>query len=173
MKNLLLCLTALTLTTGSAAANMLGQGTQTLRISGLFDPDTEAGSRFNLDVGFGYFVADYVEIGLAVSIFSDDFVDAYALGGYGEFNFDTATAFVPFVGLSLRFINSDFSYGELKESSSAGVLGLYGGSKYFITESLALTATLGVDVATDDVFTEEDDITNTDFRFDLGLRFYF
>ncbi|HMP73344.1 MAG TPA: hypothetical protein PKE55_08805 [Kiritimatiellia bacterium] len=173
MKRILASFSALLLTSAVASAVMLGQGTQALRLSGFFDPDTVAGTRFDLEVGYGYFVVDYLEIGGSVGIYTDSIVDTYILRGYTEYNFDTATPIVPFAGLALSLYNSDVKFADTKESSSAAAIKLYGGSKYFMTQNLAITGTAGFEVATDDVFPQKRSVSNTDFRIELGLRYYF
>ena len=154
----------------SAPAAMIKQDTQELGIDGLIDPYTAGGSLIDLNVKYGFFPQDAVEMGTVVGFADDDVGTLFRLGGFAGYNFDTGTEWIPFIGgvLSYVSINSD-AY----DTGNAIALTFEGGVKYFIAENVALTLTAEISMATDDVFVKKDELTDTDSAFKLGFRFYF
>jgi len=148
-------------------------GTQEVQLYGGIDVDSAAGTAISLDAGYGYFVADYVEVGGLFGFANDDIVSSFSAGGFAEYNIETETDVIPFIGTQLRLIYTDIELLGQSESETAGAIGLYAGVKFFITENMAISVRVLGETATEDVYVEEDDISNVDVKFDFGLRYFF
>ena len=149
---------------------LFAKGVQEVQTEGMIDFDSGRGTRIDLTLGYGIFVQDYLEVGGRVSIARDDEAVAFGLAGFAEYNFDNGTWMIPFVGGSLGYETFDDAfYGD-----DAGlILGAYGGAKYFLRESVAITGTLNVEFGSGDVFLSDDGLDSTNIEFRLGLRAYF
>ncbi|NKB24927.1 MAG: hypothetical protein GKR87_11230 [Kiritimatiellae bacterium] len=152
---------------------MLSQGTGEVSIDGILDFDTANGSLFSMHVGSGKFFWDGIEIGLKGGFSIDDRVESIGLGVFTEYDFDNGTEMVPFVGISLDYEYVEIKIARVDESSGALVLGFNAGLKYFLVENVALAGKGELRFATDDVFAEDNGVGATDFRFTLGLRFFY
>lgn len=156
---------------GLATAQTLTAGTQELVVGGLLDPDTAADTQFDLSVKYGYFVADYLEVGGAGAISDNDAVSTYGIGGFVEYNFDLGTEVVPYVGAGLGWLNAD--YDIVGEDEDAIEFSGYGGVKYFIAQNIAISGELEFDWASEEIYLEDDDIADTNIQLNLGMRFFF
>ena len=168
MKKMLAALFAVFMLTSlsSFAAPMLGQGTRQLDVNGSIDDNGED-LALSLNVGAGYFIANMLEIGgtAAGSVVGD--FKTLSAGVSGEYNFDIGAIVVPFVGAGLSLAWRDFD-GDTDSyfvaSGSAGV-------KYFLVDTVALTAQANLLLATDDVYNGGKDAI--DWNLTLGTSFYF
>ena len=173
MKKFATLLAALSLA-ASAHAAPIALGTQEIQFNGGIDVDSVAGTAIEFSAGYGYFVADYVQVGGLFGFSNDDILSTFAVGGFAEYNIETETAVMPFVGTQLRLIYADVDTAFGSESETAGALGLYVGLKFFVTEDLALTMRALVETATEDIYPEEDgEVNNVDIGLDFGLRYFF
>ena len=154
--------------TGFAAT--LSQYTQEIVVNGNFDPDTAADTHYDLDVAYGYFIADYLEVGGEVFWSDDDFITTSGLGAFAEYNFDLGTEVVPFVGASIDYANAEID--EFDSDENAIVLGVRGGVKCFIAENIAISGQAVIEQATEDIYAEQDGVSDNDFRLELGMRFF-
>jgi len=172
MKRLIAVLAVLALAVTGQAAN-IDAGTYELELGGGIDFDGPSGTQFDLNAGMGYFVADYIEVGVRIALSDNDDVGSYGLGVFGEYNFDLGTQLVPFVGADVSWFNVDVEGEFVDESEDAGVLGVYGGVKYFLTEDVALYAQAEAELASEDIYLEDDDVENTNFLITWGIRYHF
>ena len=147
--------------------------TQELLFYGGIDFESPAGTDISLDAGYGYFVADYVEVGGLFGFDNDDIVSSFSAGGFAEYNIETETDVMPFVGTQLRVIYTDIEVAEESESETALALGLYAGVKFFVTEQMAVSVRVLGETATEDVYVENDEVSNVDIGFEFGLRYFF
>lgn len=170
MKKLVALAMLATITAVKVDAAAIALGTQEIRASGGIDFESATGTDIRLDLGYGYFIADYLEVGGLFGIEDNDRATSLRLGGFAEYNIETETNVIPFFGGQLRYIYADFDTGG---SDSAIAFGGYGGAKFFITENLALTARLLIEFATEEIYIEEDKVNDTDIVIDLGLNYYF
>ncbi len=90
---------------------------------------------------FGYFVTQHIEAGVTPSLSvikaGDETITSPGLGLYGTYNWLTADAkLLPYAGASINFIK------VIDQTETS--FGLYGGSKYFLTESLNIDGGLQV-----------------------------
>ena len=156
---------------GLAAGQTLTAGNQELVVGGLLDPDTAADTQFDLSVKYGYFVADYLEVGGAAAISDNDAISTYGIGGFVEYNFDLGTEVVPYVGAGLGWYNVE--YDIIDEDNDAIEFAGYGGVKYFIVQNIAISGELEYDWASEEIYPEDDDISDTNLQLNLAMRFFF
>jgi hypothetical protein len=150
----------------------LEEGTSEVSVSGLLDFESANGTLIDLNLFYGYFFVDYLEIGLAGSYLDDDAVQVWALGPKAEYNFDIGYSVVPFVGGSLLLAATEFK--DADKNDTAGIAGLEAGAKFFITEYAAISVSLVGEMATDDIYPVKDGKSdNTDIRAELGMRIFF
>ena len=115
-------------------------------------------------------VADYLEVGGEVFWSDDDFITTSGLGAFAEYNFDLGTEVVPFVGASIDYANAEID--EFDSDENAIVLGVRGGVKCFIAENIAISGQAVIEQATEDIYAEQDGVSDNDFRLELGMRFF-
>lgn len=177
----------------SSQAVKLQQDTQSLALAGNWDFQA---SRQQLNVGYGYFIMDYFEVGGLVEYAHDDNSTALGFGPKAEYNFELdIPVVVPFVGSSLMWKHGKVSTEQMvtvdgtdeagnpvttqdivssEETKNALALSVYGGAKFFITDAFAISAALVLEAATTDIYAKKDgDTGKTNARAELGLRYYF
>ena len=171
MKKVLIILTAIA--TGSTAmAASIGLGTKEVSLAGSLTMETPMGTDFAINLGYGYAVADNVVVGGIFGLQDNDVNTVFDIGGYGEFNFETATEWMPYVGGRLTWTSSDPD-SEFVDGVDALVLKPYGGLKYFFSDSVAAYAEFGWSVASDDVYVGDNlEAESTNYGILLGLRVY-
>lgn len=152
-------------------ATLLPEGTDELGLSGVVDFQTIGETLLDLNVSYGYYFVDDVQAGVLGSFRTDENYTAWALGLTMEYNFDLGTEFVPFVGGAVKYMQVDSEYAD--DGNGGVVLGVAGGAKFFLTEYLALTGGLTLEVATAEVFPSGDDLDIWHARLDAGLRVFF
>jgi hypothetical protein len=156
------------------AAN-LNEGTKELSFDGNVELDTAAGDAYQVGVGLGYFVADFVEVGGAISYADDDVATDYDIGVFGEYNFDLGTPVVPYVGLALSYAKSEIDAFDAggAEDQDAIVGTASAGVKYFLTEDLAIFGEARYAWATEDLYLNEDgELEEDNWDLNFGLRYY-
>lgn len=163
---------ALAAAQGSFAQPIL-QDSQEAGISAFLDFDTPNKTELRFTGQYGYFVLDYLEVGPRVKIFDNEVYTAWRLGGFCEYNIDTGTPWVPFVGAGLDLAGVDVATGGGGEDNVGLALGFTGGAKYFFTEQVALSSALNFEFATDDLYPSRDEVEDTDWNIEVGLRFFF
>lgn len=173
IKSLVSILLAGILSTAHAHAVNLLQGSREVGVSGLIDFDGGAGTLIALDASYGFFWADFVESGLHGGVMDNDVVSTWRLGLFTEYNFFRNTALVPYLGGSLDLLGTQLEVADGSSDEFAGSIGLDLGVKYFITDSVAVSTQLGLDVATADVYPAEDGAEDVNWDLTLGMRFFF
>jgi len=173
MKKIIASFIAMLFATAGAYAAPLALGTQELRLDGGLDFDSAAGTDLSLTAGYGYFIEDYIEVGGLLGISDNDFITALSVGAFGEYNIDTATEAIPFLGAQLRLIYADIDTGASSDSETALALGVYAGMKFFLTDGLAISGRLLVELASEEIYVEEDKVNDVDVAIDFGLRYFF
>ena len=150
----------------------LEEGTSEVSVSGLLDFNTASGTLTDVNLFYGYYLMDYFSVGLAGSYVDNDAVRMWALGPKAEYNFDVGYTAVPFIGCSLLIASTDYKATDLGDT--AGVAGLEGGVKFFVTEYAAISVALVGEIATEHIYPVKNGETdNTDARLELGMRLYF
>lgn len=164
---------ALVLLAGFAQGEMIFKGTRELGMSGFLDLDTVEDATIRLDVTFGQFVMDYLQIGTRAGLSISDPQRQFRGDLFTEYNIELNAAVLPYVALSIGILAADVEYEEIEGNdvafSTGGELGLKG----FLTEEVALFGGVEYLWASTKVFLANDKVENTDLRLKLGLRFYF
>ena len=169
---------ALALAAGIAAAAafsahaeaLVTKGSSELGIGGNLDFKSAVGTDVSLGVRYAYFFWDQISLGGTVGVADNDAATSFKIGGVGEYNFKLSdnyqpvigTDLVPFVGLGLSYQHVDIHH----EKENALVFTTEAGIKFFLTSGI-------FDLATKDIFPDDDDANKWNFALNLGMRFYF
>lgn len=146
----------------------LMEGTQELQLSGSLDWDSSSGDRTELKLGYGYFLAEGVEVGPRVSILDQNNDETYSLDAYLEYHYSLADNIAPYAGFSLGYISND----RADDSSALGATISFG-CKFFMVEDLALDFSFDHTQTTGDVFVTEDSFESHRSSLNMGLRFFY
>ena len=161
---------------GTTQAATLKAGTRELGVSGLLDPSGVDGAEVVLDASYGYFVQDCIELGGGLGYADVGYTSLTTLYGFGEYNFDLGTALVPFGGARVGWSSAETEIkvgpGKVTSDQDALTFGLYGGAKFFLVDNIALTAQANLDVATEDIYVNDNDLESINFTLTLGMRFF-
>ena len=181
-KNVICAITLLAVSSfGAAYANSesyLQAGTQEINAQGLVDFDAEDSYSVDLNAKYGYFIKDNWELGTNITT---DLSKSYKSGGIGlftEYNFTNSTNFVPYAGLATELIRADYSNKDDNldtESFDATAVNFKTalGVKYFISTSVALSAEVNYNIATDHLKVSCGDAKDSFTKFLIGTSFYF
>jgi opacity protein-like surface antigen len=152
------------------------EGTREFSISGGYDPDGVVGSELDLELGYGVFVRDAIEVGGRLGYISNESaglggVDSkiWALDGFVEYHFDMASMSVPYVGATLGYSNYDT--GALDDGCL--VYGPMVGVKYFIADNVAVDIALKYLLAGEEIFRNEGVMEDSDLKLSFGIRAMF
>ena len=152
----------------SASAARMEEGTQELGISGSAqDTDVLA---YTVEVGYGYFIAKDLVIGGNVGYEADDDAWEMNLGANIEYNFDTESTMVPFVGAGIRWAYADNGAGDNEDSY---VLVPNAGVKFFVVDTLSVGAKVAYYKADVERYKYEDEWKDNKVALEVETRFYF
>ncbi len=168
---------AATLARTADAEALITQGSSELGVGGQLDFASAVGTDVGIDVRYAYFFWDQISLGGVAGFGDNDAATSFKIGMVGEYNFKLSdqyrpivgTDFVPFAGLGLSYQYVDIYHNK----ESALVFTTEGGVKFFLTDSAAITASGVFDLATKDIFPDDDDAKKWDLSLRLGMRFYF
>lgn len=148
----------------------LDKGTKTLEGAGILNV---MGDDVQLQLAYGQFVADGIEVALVAGLRDDDRYMSTELGVRAEYNLVLDSALVPF--LSAGAVWADAEADESDLDTDAAVFSAGGGVKYFIRDDVALAVNGSYLVATDDIFVDSEDgeLQDDEFRILLSVRYYF
>ena len=171
--SLLLAASCLVLSAPNVLAERLEEGTVEIGGNLMYDFDTPFGSELKLGLLGGYHVAYGWLVGGEFQVDRDDYTKTYALTAMVERSFEigeanSVTPFIPYVGAGLGYAKA--SYKGTSEDASAMLFNLKGGVKLMLTGDLALDLGLYLNLATDDVYYDDDGPCRTDISIRLGLR---
>lgn len=114
----------------------------------------------------GYMITDHIEVGGKPTIMLGTGYSGGGLGAYGTYNFITSDVkLVPYAGAELSFLSIKV---EGMKAFTQTNLGIYGGSKYFVTEKLNIDA--GLNISTNLSNSVDMDL-GTIVTFQVGLGF--
>lgn len=145
-------------------------GTKEIKGSGSLVGDTASGDAFTLQLGYGYFVRDQLQVAVVGGFDDDDISTVWNLGVATEYNVLPYGwgAWVPYVRAGLLAVGSDFSRGS---SQSTAALRFAGGMKYFLHDNVALALEAAWDYAFDDVFMDEGgNLNDNQWKLLFGIR---
>ena len=168
----LLAVVSLSIACSSARAERLEAETVEIGGNVMYDFDTAFGSRLDLGLMGGYYVAYGWLVGGEFQMQDDDYTSLYGLTATVERSFeigspDAPTPFIPYVGAGLGFASSSF---EGSDDASALLISVKTGLKMMLTGDLAVDAGLYLNFATDDVYYDDDGPCKTDISIRIGLR---
>lgn len=148
----------------------LDKGTKVLEGAGFINVMAD---EVQLQLVYGQFVADGVEVALVAGLRDDDTYMSTELGVRAEYNLVLDSALVPFLGAGVVW--ADAEADESNIDTDAAVFALGGGVKYFIRDDVALAVDGSYLVATDDIFvdSEDDEVNEDEARFLFSVRYYF
>ncbi|NLB65813.1 MAG: porin family protein [Lentisphaerae bacterium] len=178
MKWMVLGLAIIAMAPAAMGAALITQGSNELGLSGFLDFQSGLGTDVNIEVRYAYFVIDRASLGGKFCLRNNEFFRYFTIGVSGEYNFKLPNEYRPLFGTDLvPFVGAavDYRYSNVKymDDESAVVFGAEGGVKFFLTDTTAITVSLRGEIATEDVFVDDDEITNRDLQLLLGMRFYF
>lgn len=169
MKKLLIA--ALFAAASSAHAIILAPGTMETRLQGNIDPTSAAGTQIDVAFSYGYFMADNFQMGFRLSGSDNDIATQYGVGGFVEYNFDLGNEeWLPFIEAGIGLLHSDI---EAIDNSTAIVLTLSPGLKYFIAPNVCVAGALVGDAASDEVFPDDGELKTSDITVEFSIRFYY
>lgn len=148
----------------------LDKGTQVLEGAGYMDV---MGDELQIQLAYGQFVADGIEVALVAGLFDNDDYMSTELGVRSEYNLVLDSALVPFLSAGVVWADAEADESDLDTDAAVGSLGA--GVKYFIRDDVALAASGNYLLATDDIFvdSEDDELNDDEFRLLFSVRFYF
>jgi hypothetical protein len=162
-KNLVVILVAIS----SAAFGQQKKGDINVTFSGTYTGNKQ----FSIGQVFakgGYFITDHIEAGLKPQFMFGDGFSGGGLGVYSTYNFLTKDAkLVPYAGAELNYSSISAGGGDSGKISQTN-FGVYGGSKYFITENLNVDAGLNFSF---NLASDPDIDLGTIFQFQVGVGF--
>jgi opacity protein-like surface antigen len=148
----------------------LDKGTKVLEGAGSFDL---MGDEVQLQLAYGQFVADGIEVALVGGLLDNDRYMSTELGVRAEYNFVLDSAFVPFLGAGVVWAAAEADDSDL--DTDAAVASVGGGVKYFIRDDVALAVNGSYLVATDEIFVDSEDgeLQEDEVRILFSVRYYF
>jgi opacity protein-like surface antigen len=149
--------------TANAQFVMLNQG----------DLEASGSAGFNstettLQTRLGYFVYDYVQVGVQFSWADNDFATRTHFAVYSYQMFETDTYFLPYVGGGLGYGALDTDAG----GSESGIeLMFLAGVKYYISDNVSLNAEFAAAASSADTYLDDDGATSTEVGIRVGLSY--
>lgn len=167
--------------TGSTFAGVtpnLDQGTKQINIYGSYDNNSALDYQLTLAGGFGYFFWDNIEIAGVLGWESNDLADNFMIGAEATYNIDTGSAWVPFVKLGALYAAvevDDDVYNDSQDADADSFVGRIGGGvKYFFREDVAMSLSLQYDLASEDMYVDDDgNLDDYNVTALIGIEFYF
>jgi len=148
----------------------LDKGTKALEGAGYMDV---MGDELQLQLAYGRFVADGVEVALVAGLRDNDRYMSTELGARAEYNLVLDSALVPFLSAGALWTAAEADDSGL--DTDAAVFSAGAGAKYFIRDDVALAANGSYLVSTDDIFVDSEDgeLQDDEFRILFSVRFYY
>ncbi len=148
----------------------LDKGTKVLEGSGSIDVMADD---VQIQLGYGQFIADGVEVAVIAGLIDNDRYMSTELGLRAEYNIMLGSPLVPFLNAGVVWADVEADGSDL--DTDAAVFSVGGGVKYFIRDNVALALNGSYLVATDDIFvdSEDDELSDDEFRILFSVRFYF
>ncbi len=174
MKKMLLMAAMVTvLATSGLAVNNLWQGTSEIGGGGLLDFTSINGRVLSLSGQYGYFVIDLLEVAGRVRILDNDNETLWSFGPRAEYNFETETDVIPYVGVSLEFGHAKYQNIDDAEEKNCAIFGGQLGIKFFVTDNLSIVPAIEGEVATTDFFARNDELEAANATVTLATRYFF
>ncbi len=148
---------------------VIEKDTLELGLQGNLDFDSPDGDvEFMVYPTLGYFFMDNIQAGGMLGMLYDGRDMGYRIGTFGEINFDTYNAVMPFLAARVMFdFGSHYDKNYLLLDTAAGL-------KFFLSQTLAISTEIFYDLASEDAFADDEEGgRNNDAGLRLGLRHYF
>ena len=148
----------------------LDKGTKVLEGAGYINLMAD---EVQLQLAYGQFVADGIEVALVAGLRDNDFYMSTELGVRAEYNLVLDSPFVPFLGAGAVWADAEADDYDI--DTDAAVFSVGGGVKYFMRDDVALAVNGSYLVATDDLFVDAEDgeVEDDDIRILFSVRCYF
>lgn len=174
----LLAATAMVAAAHSAmGAALVTKGSNELAVQGKMDFATAQGTEIEVDVRYAYYLIDRFSLGARGTLFNNDAVNHFGIGGMAEYNFALPANYKPLFGTDMvPYLGGGVEYRHAKlfdEKESAVVFVGEGGMKFFLTDSTAITLALVGELATEEIYADDLDATDKDLSLQVGMRFCF
>lgn len=148
----------------------LDKGTKVLEGAGYINLMAD---EVQLQLAYGQFVADGIEVALVAGLRDNDFYMSTELGARAEYNLVLDSALVPFLGAGAVWADAEADDSNI--DTDAAVFSVGGGVKYFIRDDVALAVNGSYLLATDDLFVDAEDgeVEDDEIRILFSVRCYF
>jgi opacity protein-like surface antigen len=151
----------------------LKEGTRELQLSGHYDPDDVDDYSIDINVGYGQFIVDNLELGVLLGYSGSDNVDIYGIRGFAEYNLDNGSKWVPYGRVSAGWLGAEIDTPTGKTDNDTVAIAGAVGIKYFLTETVAIAGEAEYTRASDDIFPKDNGKVDDDnLVFNLALRFF-
>lgn len=158
-------------------AALLTQGSNEIGIAGSLDTTAVGGTDYDLSGNYAHFFWNRLSMGARAMVGGNDWWSYFGVGLTSEYNFSMPEGFRPLFGTDLvpffLGLAVDFRSTNLDDRENAVVFCAEAGSKFFLTDSTALVVSMVGEMGTEDIYYDEDEPTDKNLKFQLGLRFYF
>lgn len=154
-----------------ARADWTEKGTWAAGGSFMVDFDSYVGTDIKADFNLGNYIDRGLMVGGYLGFGDNDIVTSVALGAVGKWHFmdNGRNLFSPYLRGKVGI-----AYGETSiDDTYALVIGAGVGADYFVSRNVSINVGLNFDVATDDVYTDDKGLANTDIALTAGLGFFF
>lgn len=162
----------------SSSQPMLSQGTKELALSGTIEMPEFEEIDFDIDASYGFFIKDGWEIGVRVLGSDLGGIERFDVTAFTEYNFNRTSNVVPYIGTSVGVATFDFEDSfsastNLDADGNATVFAVQAGVKWFVRPYMAISTSIGFNVASDDIYAADNNLADNLTRFRIGLRYYF
>ena len=175
----ILAIALIMVVTAGVNAQMLSEGTQ--EIYGGFDVDWEnavGSSEWYLDLGYGYFIRDYIEVGGIFGYEDSSIVGQetkmYRLGAFGEYNWPIeASMWVPAIQMAASWLDAEITSPDpnvADPQDSAFEITIRPAIKFYLSDPVALDFGVPFRWATEKLYVNDGKVSDTDWGLNLRLR---
>ena len=168
------------LSAGDNWVPLLQAGTKELSLSGQLNNIDDWGDlEYQLDLSYGYFIADGWEVGITADLRDINDSRLISVGLFTEYNFNRTGHFVPFIGAAVQLGSVDLSdgvrvRGGVRDFDDEGlILEIEAGVKYFFRPNIAITASISFEWSSEDIYAVDDNAEDAISNILIGMRYYF
>lgn len=147
----------------SAQVLKLNRGDMEIAFHGQFDPGVTA-----INLRFGTFAADYLQIGTNVDYQDSNFAERMAFNLYVIRLLETRRYILPYVGASLGYGSLDITGGR---SESGAELQVLTGIKYYLADNVSLNTELHFGASSGRTYLGDRKITSNEVGLRIGLAY--